>query len=118
MLPALVWSYNLSHPYNSSSAFTIILMQYEYLRYIDIVFDLMKNLTAFFRSSHPQVFLGKGVPKICSRFTGEHPCQSVISIEITLRHGYSPVNLLHILRTPFPRNTSEWLLLIFAHSSA
>ena len=32
-------------------------------------------------------------------------------IEIALRHGYSPVNLLHIFRTPFPRNTSEWLLL-------
>ena len=32
-------------------------------------------------------------------------------IEITLRHGCSPVNLLHIFRTPFPRNTSEWLLL-------
>ena len=26
------------------------------------------------RSSHPEVFLGKGVPKICSKFTGEHPC--------------------------------------------
>ena len=32
-------------------------------------------------------------------------------IEITLRHGCSPVNVLHIFRTPFPRNTSEWLLL-------
>ena len=27
--------------------------------------------------------------------------------EITLRHGCSPVNLLHIFRTPFPKNTSE-----------
>ena len=27
-------------------------------------------------------------------------------------HGCSPVNLLHIFRTPFPRNTSRWLLLI------
>ena len=26
------------------------------------------------------------------------------------RHGCSPVNLLHIFRTPFPSNTSEWLL--------
>ena len=34
-----------------------------------------------FRSSHPEVFLGKGVLQICSKFTGEHPCQSVISIE-------------------------------------
>ena len=65
-----------------------------------------------------QVFLGKGVLKICSKFTGEHPCQSAISvklqsnfIEIALRHGCPPVNLLHIFRTPFPKNTSEGLLL-------
>ena len=31
--------------------------------------------------------------------------------EIPLRHGCSPVNLLHIFRTPFPKNTSGWLLL-------
>ena len=33
------------------------------------------------RSNPPDVFLGKGVLKICSKFTGEHPCQSVISIK-------------------------------------
>ena len=27
-------------------------------------------------------------------------------IEIILRHGCSPVNLLHIFRTPLPKNTS------------
>ena len=27
-------------------------------------------------------------------------------IDITLRHGYSGVDLLHILRTPFPKNLS------------
>ena len=32
-------------------------------------------------------------------------------IEIALRHGYSPVNLLHIFRTPCLKNTSGWLLL-------
>ena len=32
-------------------------------------------------------------------------------IEITLRYGYSPNNLLHIFRTPFTKNTSERLLL-------
>ena len=32
-------------------------------------------------------------------------------IEITLRHGCSPVNLLHIFRTPFTKNSSERLLL-------
>ena len=57
--------------------------------------------------------LEKGALKIWSKFTREHPCQSVISlklqsnfIEFTLWHGCSPVNLLHIFRTPFPRNTS------------
>ena len=51
-----------------------------------------------------------GVLKILSKFTGEHTCRSV-TIEITLRHGCSPVNLLHIFRTPFPKNTAGWLRL-------
>ena len=62
------------------------------------------------RSSPSQVFFQKSALKIYSEFTREHPCQSVISIklqsnfiEITLRHGCSPVNLLHILRTSFLR---------------
>ena len=65
----------------------------------------------------PELFLRKGVLKIRSKIAGEHPCQSAISIklpcnfiEITLQHGCSPVNLLHLFRTPFPRNTSGWLL--------
>ena len=33
------------------------------------------------RSSHPDVFLGKGVLKICSKFTAEHPWRSAISIK-------------------------------------
>ena len=32
-------------------------------------------------------------------------------IEITLQHGCSPVNLLHIFRTPFVKNTSGRMLL-------
>ena len=32
-------------------------------------------------------------------------------LEITLWHECSPVNLLHVFRTPFTKNTSEWLLL-------
>ena len=70
------------------------------------------------RSSPPGVFLGKGVLKKYRKFRGEHPCLSVISIKlqnnfikITLRHGCSPVNLLHIFRTPFPKNTPGWLFL-------
>ena len=64
------------------------------------------------------MFLGKSVLKICSKFIGEHPYQSAISIklqsnfiEITLRHGCSPVNLRHMFKTPFPKNTSAGMLL-------
>ena len=53
-----------------------------------------------------------------SKFTGEHPCRSAISIKlqsnfnkIALRHGCSLVNLLHVFRTTFTKNTSEGLLL-------
>ena len=35
-----------------------------------------------FRSSRPEVFLEKAVPKICSKFTGEHSCWSTISIKL------------------------------------
>ena len=35
-----------------------------------------------FRGSHSEVFLRKSVLKICSKFTGEHPCRSVISIKL------------------------------------
>ena len=37
---------------------------------------------AAYRSSHPEVFLRNGVLKICNKFTGEHPCQSAISIKL------------------------------------
>ena len=65
-----------------------------------------------------EVFLRKGLRKIYSKFTEEHPYRSVISIklqskfiEIVLRHWCSSVNLLHFFRTPFPKNTSAGLLL-------
>ena len=70
------------------------------------------------RSSPSEVNLRKGVLKICSKFTGGHPCWSAISIilqsnfiEIALWQGCSPVNLLHFFRTLFSKNTSGWLLL-------
>ena len=71
-----------------------------------------------FRSSHPEAFLEKGVLKICSKSTAEHPYRSVISIKllchfikITFRDGCFPVNLLHIFGTRFTKNTSGQLLL-------
>ena len=99
-------------------------------------------LRAADRSSPPEVFLEKSVLKVCSKFTEEHPCRSVILIkllchfieicskfteehpcqsvilikllchfiEIALRHGCFLKNLLHIFKTPFPKNTSGQLL--------
>ena len=84
---------------------------------------LLNNLSSRYfdfktsRSSPPEIFLGKFVLKICSKLTAEHPYQSVISIkllcnfiEMTLRHGCSPVSMLHIFRTPFPKSTFGRLL--------
>ena len=61
-------------------------------------------------SSPPWVFLGKGVLKICSKLTGEHSCQSEISIKLLCN--------LHIFRTPFPKNTFSGLLLYLGHYQA
>ena len=76
------------------------------------------HFKALYRSTHPDVFLGKGILKICSKFTREYPCRSAFSIkllcnfvEITLLHGCY-VNLLHIFRTLFLKNTCGWMLLI------
>ena len=64
------------------------------------------------------MFLVKDVLKIFSKFTGEHLCQSVISIkllynfiEITPRHGCSIEYLLNLFRTPYTKNISGRLLL-------
>ena len=68
--------------------------------------------TANARRSHLEVFLEKFVLKICCKVSGEHPRRSGISIkllckailiEITLRRGCFPVNLLHIFRTLFSK---------------
>ena len=82
------------------------------LFYLCNLYLLKKN-----RSSRPEVFLGKGVLKICSKCTEEYLCRSAISVkllcnftEIELSHGCSPVNLNHIFRTPFLKNTSGRLL--------
>ena len=59
-----------------------------------------------------EVFFGKGVLKIFSKFTRENPCRSALSIRLrSLRHGCSSVNSLHIFRSPFSGNTSGGLFL-------
>ena len=61
-----------------------------------------KSLLATLRSNPSEVFLQKSVLKICSNML----CNI---IEIALWHVCSPANLLHICRTPFPKDTSGGL---------
>ena len=46
-------------------------------------------LNGHYRRSPSEVFLGKGVPKICSKFTKEHPCRSAISIKLKSKRAAS-----------------------------
>ena len=94
----------------------------KHLKRVNIVLKHIHHMWLWqnkFQSSHREVFLRKGVLKNAAcKFTREHACRKMISIklicnfiEITLRHGSSPVNLLHIFRTYFSKNTPGWLLL-------
>ena len=56
----------------SKSPILDILLSYEYAS------EFFKK--TMYRSSFPDVFLGKGVLKICFKFTGKQPCRSVILI--------------------------------------
>ena len=75
------------------------------------------------KNSPQEMFFEKSVLKICSKFTGEHPRRSEVSIEllcnfieITLQRKCSLVRLLDFCRTTFQNNTSAGLLLSGAPS--
>ena len=54
-----------------------------------VVLLFLNTIFAKSRSSRPEVFLGKGVPKICSKFTGEHPYRRFLiglSIHLVFEH--------------------------------
>ena len=81
-------------------------------------------LIHFLRSNLPEMLLGNGVLKICSKLIGEHPCRSVISIklqsslfEITLRHGCSPVNLQQFSEHLFLRTSLDGCFCFFQLST-
>ena len=69
-------------------------------------------LKRIIRSSPAEVFLYKDVLKSAAELQENTHDETLCNfIEITLCHGCSPINLLHIFRKPFPKNTSEGLLL-------
>ena len=75
------------------------------------------NFTAvlIFRSSRPELFLGKCVLKICIKFTGEHNTywRSAIS-NLTSAWVFS-CNFAAYFQNNFPKSTSGRLLLSFTH---
>ena len=106
---------NVHHFSNPKSWMTSYVMQTVLTRFNRKLLFEQRTITLF-RSSPSEVYLRKGVLKICSKFEGEHPCRSAISIklqcnfiEIALRHGCSPSNLLQIFRAAFHKNTTGWL---------
>ena len=69
-------------------------------------------------SSTPDIFSEKCFSKICSKVKREYQFQVAISIKlesnfikVRLQHGCCAVNLLHISRGTFPKNTFGRLLL-------
>ena len=91
---------------------------YEQKPFKAILLDQLETffILSIFRSDPPDVFLGKSVLKICSKFTREHPYRSVISVKLQSNFVKIPlslawVNLPHIFRTLFLKNTSGRLLL-------
>ena len=91
------------------------------------------NLLTFWKLTHCLIFkaaaqrcsLGKLFWKYATKSQENTNCRSAISVkqqknfvEITLRHGCSPANLLHVFRTTFLKNLSGWLLLDICTSQA
>ena len=81
--------------------------------FLSIIFQISKML-----NQHSIVILIKGYSGNMQRIYRRTPMLKLISIkllcnfnEIILRHGCSPVNLLHIFRIPSPKNTSRGLIL-------
>ena len=80
--------------------------------------DLEKAVRWKGEKQPPKGVLKKRCSENMQQIYRRKPMRSMISIkllcdfiEITLRHVFSPKDLLHIFRTPFRRNTSGWLLL-------
>ena len=59
----------------------------------------LTEIITTYRSSPSEVFLGKGFLKICSKFTGEHPCRSAISIK--LQYNLQPHKYAAYLQNTF-----------------
>ena len=81
--------------------------------------NIFRHIDTFFQKQPSRGVLRKWSSKTLQQMYRKKPCRRFISIkllcnfiEIAHWHGCFPVNLLHIFKTPFPRNTSGLLLLL------
>ena len=81
--------------------------------YLCGLIDIRNNDLLIVWSSRLKVFLRKGALKNMQQIYLRKPMPNLLSIfiENTLRHGCSSVNLRHIFRTPFLKNTCGRLFL-------
>ena len=63
------------------------------------------------QKSYPEVFLRKGFLKNMQQIYKKTSMPKLLGIGASCSDDCSPVSLLHIFRTPFPKNTSGWLFL-------
>ena len=83
------------------------------------VYYILLHVVLYFQKQSPRCVLSKRCSKNMQQiYRGKLLLKCDLNlqsnfIEITLRHRCSPVNLLHIFKTPFSKNTSGWLLLYF-----
>ena len=79
-----------------------------------ILKNICKQLLLEVRSSRPEAFCKKGVPRNFTKFTGKHLCQSLrpaTLLKMKLWNRYFPVNFVKFLRTLFSTEHLWWLLL-------
>ena len=69
-----------THPYTQLTYTKFLLKLFKGKRnFAHVKYLVVWNISENIRSSRPEVFLRKGILKICNKFTGEHPCRSMIS---------------------------------------
>ena len=78
---------------------------------IKSVKKLWKSFKSVYRSSLPEVFCKKGVPRNFTKFTGKHLCQSLFLKTLQTWGSHFPVNFVKFLRTPIFIEHLWWLLL-------
>ena len=65
----------------------------------------VKHVFVRIRSSRPEVFLRKAVLKLRNKFTGEHPCRSVISIKLQRNWNHTSARVFSSKYAAYFQNT-------------